>query len=318
VLTRKRIVYGLVAVVAWFAVIPANFANAQASAAINYVVAGDSMSSGEAAPIIPLGVVDGRPVGHPFAEEVDYMPGTFNKCDRAKTAWPLDLAAKHSFNVQANVACAGATIDSFLHTGQWGEPAQLDAIRGDTNLVSFTLGGNDIGFPDIVACDMAKECVDDDRNAVLNTAKSKLKSLQGELKKVIDAVRTRAPRAKIVVVGYADEFAAPGALGPGCLGLVSDDERATANKIKMSLNTASSGAVADAQATGIDVMYVDPSGPLDPIPGYENTQPVFDACSIGPAHMMTGIQPDRPASSFHLNWLGNQAYTQYIGKQLPN
>ena len=50
-----------------------------------------------------------------------------------------------------NASCAGAVSDD-LWAPDEGVPAQFDALTEDTDLVSLSIGGNDVGFGAIVAC----------------------------------------------------------------------------------------------------------------------------------------------------------------------
>lgn len=105
-----------------------------------YVAMGDSFSSGE-------GV-------EPF------LPGTdisSNQCHRSANAYPMLLDKDQSLdlNLTAFVACSGATTDNVLYGGQHDEPAQIDALSSETDVVTLTIGGNDLGFSSII-----KGCAD--------------------------------------------------------------------------------------------------------------------------------------------------------------
>jgi hypothetical protein len=45
-----------------------------------------------------------------------------------------------------DVTCSGATTVHLLQGGQFGQPAQLDAVTPATQLVTVTIGGNDVFF----------------------------------------------------------------------------------------------------------------------------------------------------------------------------
>lgn len=78
-------------------------------------------------------------------------------------------------------ACSGAIIFDLYnpnHDGWVGEPAQLDHLGEDVTLVTITMGGNNLGFPDI-----SRACLEEDDCSVTQEARvaSGLLSLRGSL-----------------------------------------------------------------------------------------------------------------------------------------
>jgi lysophospholipase L1-like esterase len=118
-------------------VIPAGAASAAAAPTAeddvsSYVALGDSYAAG---PLIPLQT--GLPAG----------------CLRSSRNYPSLVAETAGIPDFRDVSCSGAT------TGHLGGPQdlplgvnapQLDALAEDTELVTLTIGGNDIGFAEIV------------------------------------------------------------------------------------------------------------------------------------------------------------------------
>ncbi len=103
---------------------------------LEYVAMGDSFSSGE-------GV-------EPF------VPGTgstgVNECHRSEEAYPFLLEDDMDLNLNLTVfaACSGATTQNITTSGQWGEPAQIEALSESTDVVTLTIGGNDVGFASVL------------------------------------------------------------------------------------------------------------------------------------------------------------------------
>ena len=111
------------------------------STELEYVAMGDSYSSGE-------GI-------EPFLSGTDKSSQGENKCHRSQAAYPLLLEGDTGLdlNLTAFVACSGAITSNITGTGQWGEPSQLDALSESTDVVTLTIGGNDIGFESVLtAC----------------------------------------------------------------------------------------------------------------------------------------------------------------------
>src|SRR5687767_810852 len=67
-----------------------------------------------------------------------------NRCGRSADNYAHQLARKRRLRL-VDVSCGGATTAHVL--GPWGElPAQVDALTVDTDLVTVTIGGNDVRY----------------------------------------------------------------------------------------------------------------------------------------------------------------------------
>lgn len=161
--------------------------------AAKYVAMGDSFSSGEGNP--------------PFEAGTD--ESGVNECHRSPKAWPRLLQFDLELGSTAFVACSGATTANVLNGGQLGdEPAQIDALSSDTDVVTITIGGNDVGFkafaekcvsplnpPFEDVCDEYTEIYDDVTGEIAGSLPEKLEEVYTEL-------LNSAPNAEIYVVGY--------------------------------------------------------------------------------------------------------------------
>jgi len=160
--------------------------------AARYVGLGDSAASG---PVIPNQIP--APLGcwrsdHNFAHVV---------------AQSLGVSLK-------DVSCSGARTDhmwSPQNVFLGPNPPQLDALSKDTRKVTLQIGGNDIGFGEIVdACTTASPfghpCIDryapnwPDGPDVLA---ERIAVTAPKVAAVIQAIHTRAEHARVLVVGYA-------------------------------------------------------------------------------------------------------------------
>lgn len=106
--------------------------NGYTSTKLEYVAMGDSFSSGEG--------------NSPFLYGSDVNGG--NQCHRSSDAYPIQLENNSSLNLDltAFVACSGAVMSDITNTGQYGEPAQADALSTSTDVVTVSIGGNDVQF----------------------------------------------------------------------------------------------------------------------------------------------------------------------------
>jgi lysophospholipase L1-like esterase len=141
-----------------------------AAATVNYVALGDSYSSGVGA------------------------GGETGSCLRSPHAYPQLWANAHAPTSFQFVACSGAkTTDVSAN--------QISALSSATTLVSITIGGNDLGFSQImIDCNLYSDstCVNE-INAAENTAKTQL---PGWLDTLYSQIRSRAPNARVVVLSY--------------------------------------------------------------------------------------------------------------------
>ncbi|MFI0352259.1 SGNH/GDSL hydrolase family protein [Actinomadura sp. 9N407] len=115
-------------------------------------------------------------------------------CSRSRNAYPARWATANSPGTFRFVACGGAQIPDVQNS-------QLSALRSTTSLVSISIGGNDSGFAaTMISCMFS---TDSACESALNNASAFVRyQLPGRLDRLYTAIKTRAPRAKVVVVGY--------------------------------------------------------------------------------------------------------------------
>ncbi|MGW0471584.1 SGNH/GDSL hydrolase family protein [Streptomyces coeruleorubidus] len=146
-------------------------------------------------------------------------------CKRSTKAYPYLWAAAHSPSTFDFTACSGARTGDVLS-------GQLGPLSSATGLVSITVGGNDAGFADVMTT-----CVTQSDSACISridTARAYVDStLPGRLDSVYSAIRSKAPNAHVVVLGYPRFYK----LGTTCLGL-SEAKRKAINDASDHLNTA--------------------------------------------------------------------------------
>jgi lysophospholipase L1-like esterase len=183
-------------------------APATAATGANYVALGDSYSSG---------------VGTD-----DYInDGT--SCDRSPEGYPGLWAAAHSTASFTLAACSGAKTGDVLS-------GQLGGLNASTSLVSITIGGNDAGFTSVIEnCILSSDsgC----QSAVSNAETFARNSLPGLLDGVYNAIRSHAPNASVVVLGYPRFYQIPGS----CIFGLSNTKRTAINGGADVLDTVISG-----------------------------------------------------------------------------
>lgn len=173
----RRIAPLVVAFVLWGAV-PASAANWTA------VALGDSFISGEGG-----------------TENGPYLPGSdtpTNRCHRSQTSPPALAAAMRQLQLH-DLSCSGATTADLLQDSRFGEPPQIDRIKPNTGLVMVMVGGNDMGFGALFSCFLQTDC---DQTTIPNDALYQIDKLEPKLDKTYDAIRAKAPKARVVVQLY--------------------------------------------------------------------------------------------------------------------
>jgi lysophospholipase L1-like esterase len=162
----------------------------------NYVALGDSYSSG---------------VGTD-----DYInDGT--SCDRSPEGYPALWSAAHHAASFDLAACSGAKTTDVLS-------GQLGGLSVSTNLVSITIGGNDAGFSSVIE-DCILESDSGCQNEVNNAEAFARNTLPGLLGNVYSAIRSHAPNASVVVLGYPRFYQVPGS----CIVGLSNTKRTAIN-----------------------------------------------------------------------------------------
>jgi lysophospholipase L1-like esterase len=150
---------------------------ADAAVATDYVALGDSYSSGVAA-----GSYD----------------GASGNCRRSANAYPKLWVGRHSVSSFSFPACSGATTSGVLS-------GQVSALSAATDLVTISIGGNDADFAGVVGtCRTQSDSAC--RTAVTTSRTYITTTLPGRLDQTYQAIRSKAPNARVVVLGYPRIF----------------------------------------------------------------------------------------------------------------
>ncbi|MFJ2633923.1 SGNH/GDSL hydrolase family protein [Streptomyces sp. NPDC087422] len=203
-------------------------------APVSTVALGDSYSSGEGNP--------------PF-------DAASHACDRSPQAWPRLLAVDDAaVHLVAHLACSGAEISALSSTFK-GEPAQvttrLRSLRPAPSLVTLTIGGNDVGFSRILTHCFLSDCVLD--RTVAHARSYISQTLPGKLLSAYQLVKTTAPHARVVVVGYPRLFPAQQSATRRCRWL-TPSERSNLNDLAAQMDAATRAAAARAHVTYVSVL----------------------------------------------------------------
>ena len=198
----------------------------------------------------------------------DYDPTTkvrANTCYRSPYAWPQVLAEESGLFPIQSLACSGARIDDVDDGRSSREPerqisqiSRIGVIGGQPDVITLTIGGNDVGFKNVLgACVAPTDCTRRYRKPSGDLLEQRIEKVSDELpalyRKIVDA----APRAKVVVTGYPRLFAADvstsrsGNCAAG--GLISAREAGYLNDVGRSLSLAIRRAALAANVEYVDV-----------------------------------------------------------------
>ncbi|MFM6848601.1 MAG: SGNH/GDSL hydrolase family protein, partial [Terrabacter sp.] len=119
-------------------------------------------------------------------------------CQRSVYAYPSLDAASLGLALTFR-ACSGATVADVTNT-------QLSALTSSTAYVTISVGGNDAGFADVLT-ECAQPAWMSNCNGAIDGAQSIINNtLPGRLSTLYSSIRTKAPNAKVIVVGYPRIF----------------------------------------------------------------------------------------------------------------
>ncbi|WP_027941031.1 SGNH/GDSL hydrolase family protein [Amycolatopsis taiwanensis] len=215
---------GMVVAVIIFSLIGFGYLRSQQGYSAAPPAAGDPGTSGGTGRYVALGD------SYTSSPRTGKQAGTPAGCDRSDNNYPHLVAASIKPAQFVDVSCSGATTANMTaaqKTTNGTNPPQLDALNSATTLVTLGIGGNDVGF-----IGLAKECATLNHNSSPCKAKmtagghdqlaERIEAAAPKIADVLTRIHARAPRARVIVVGY------PTALpdGPGCwpfLPLGADD-----------------------------------------------------------------------------------------------
>lgn len=256
---------------------------AQAAETTHYVALGDSFTAG---PLIPHQT--GQPLG----------------CFRSDNNYPALVAAALDADEFTDVSCSGAqTVDMFhpqdvpLGVNQ----PQLDALNESVTLVTLGIGGNDIGFSEILQTCVSRGLFDPsgdpcrqhyvDPDTGADELSQRIADLESDVADLLAEIAQRAPHADVVFTGYL-------ALVPeseGCwpkVPLASGDVPYL-HGVHEELNSMLEAATLEHGGVFVDVV-----------------EPGRDMCAGHGDRWVEGILPTNPAMIVHPNAMGMEAVAE--------
>ncbi|HEX3623481.1 MAG TPA: SGNH/GDSL hydrolase family protein [Acidimicrobiales bacterium] len=220
-------------------------------------------------------------------------------CHRSPQAHPRLVAAQEGSTLDF-APCTGATVDAVVRAG-----GQLASVDPRSDLVTVTVGGNDLGFAEVIG-----DCViDADPCSHLDAqVEASLAKLGPALEAAYRQIKARAPGARLLVVGYPQVVADPAKVAYDACSAVNSpipgrrvgaDDAVWLRQKGAQLSDVIQGA---AKAAGAS--YVDVAGDFA---GHE-------ACSADP--WLTGVVLTNLLASFHPTAAGQAELARLVIRAL--
>ncbi|HZU39940.1 MAG TPA: SGNH/GDSL hydrolase family protein [Solirubrobacteraceae bacterium] len=123
-------------------------------------------------------------------------------CSRSTAGYPYQVAQTRTDLSLNYLACGGATTSDVVNS-------QVPYMSSSTSLVTITIGGNDVGFGNlVVACGSGSYAWCESQ---INTTNGEIANqLPGELDNAYSAIKSKAPGAQVLVLGYPHLFSSKG------------------------------------------------------------------------------------------------------------
>ncbi|MGH3837202.1 MAG: SGNH/GDSL hydrolase family protein [Pseudonocardiaceae bacterium] len=251
-----------------------------ASSPQRYVALGDSYAAG---PLIPV-------------QRLDRIG-----CQQSTRNYPARLAEALGIRDFTDVSCSGARTENMTApqpVSLGTNPPQFDALTPDTDLVTVTISGNDIGFTDIFfTCarlsslnPLGNPC---ERQAIAAGADlyaQRIAAAAPKVAGVLEGIRQRSPRATVLLVGYLRIL--PPAVGCYPVFPIARGDVPYLDGLEQQLT-----AMLAAQASNHGAVFVD---------SYARSLG-HDACQLPLVKWVEGTVPTSPAAPVHPNAIGMQA-----------
>jgi lysophospholipase L1-like esterase len=163
-----------------------------------------------------------------------------SSCGRNTYAYPYLVSQQRANTALTFVACGGAVTGDVINN-------QVGSITSDTKIVTMTIGGNDIGFVNLILACTTLGCA-----SQIAASQAKITNeLPAKLNSTYAAIKAKAPTAKVVILGYGRPFN-----NRTCLSAtgVTLSEESSLNTLVNNLN-----ATIKARAQAYGFTYADPT-----------------------------------------------------------
>ena len=250
-----------------------------AAQADEYVALGDSYAAG---PLIPAQV-------QPFG------------CLKSNNNY-ANLAARSSGHTLTDATCSGAETEDMTQAQgvtPGPNPPQFDSLKADTDAVTITIGGNDIGFSGIIDncfsdSPEGSPCRDYYTRNGTDELSERIAATAPKVAEVLQGIHARSPQARVAVVNYAAIFPET---GTGCWPQmpVARDDVAYLREKQKELNQMLATQAAANNASVVDWYTASIGHDACQLPVIRWVEPVVPVNAAAPVHPnlggMLGVAP---------------------------
>ncbi|WP_020554756.1 SGNH/GDSL hydrolase family protein [Embleya scabrispora] len=257
-----------------------------AASGATFVALGDSYAAGVKIPVI----VPAAPPG----------------CSRSESNYAHLVARQHNITGFVDATCGGARTPDMTagQQTQGSPPPQFDALRPDTALVTLGIGGNDIGFSEIVttcviqsrSTTSTQPCTDKYTAGGNDELAKRIAETGPKIAATIAGIKERSPKARILVVGYPTILPESGPTCPAQVP-VAEGDLPYLRKVVPALNDMLAKEAAKQGAEYVDT-YAGSAG--------------HDVCRPAGTKWVEGIKPEAPAAPVHPNALGQEGMAKAV------
>lgn len=223
-------------------------------------------------------------------------------CFRSRENYPR-VAAERLGAKLTDVSCSGAQISDLAGRQHGIMAPQYDALSAGTDLVTITIGGNDVRLVQAaISCinllpePVGSSCADRYTAGGKDELAARVNALAPRFDEVLTQIRSKAPNAEILVVGYGT-YLRPGGCYPKEPIWARDADYIQSSVDKLS-------AMLGARAAAHGATFVD-LGPLSR--GH-------DVCAAPADKYFEGVVPTSVAAPMHPNTNGMKAFGQAVAR----
>lgn len=241
--------------------------------------------------------------------------GGGNTCWRSGRAWPQRLAQRLGLTALPSLACDGARTPEVVTSDKRRNQverrvSQLSRIAGSPEIVTITIGGNDVGFASVLRhCVAERNCVKRYARPTGDLLLADIRNLERELPGVYRAIQAAAPTARVVVVGYPRLF--PRAIPRSEVGNCAAWNRISSAEVRyLNARTGSLNEAIRRAAVGGNVGFVDVAEAFD---GRELR--CTGGGFVNRLRLRAGVPPYQ-RSSFHPTAAGHERIAEVVAATL--
>ena len=261
-------------------------AAAQAAGEV-YISLGDSYT---AAPFVP--VQDGRPPG----------------CARSNRNYPSLVSRALKTSAFVDRSCSGAETVNMtqpqLVAGNGANPPQFEGLRGDADIVTVGIGGNDAGLIGVATKCIELGFTDPNGQACRNywapggrdRVAARIEAAKPKIAATLQGIHDRSPTARVAIVGYPHVLPDSGNCYSPNVPL-SVDDIAYLRELLGRINSMIAGQAAANEVEYVDT-YADSAG--------------HDVCKAPGNRWFEGLVPSLPAAPLHPNALGEASMSRSV------